>query len=91
VTLSNQTGVVFASDNLVGDAVNSAPWDGSFPSPGTIFLVSEIGGMGVSNITFDFFVTTQPQADVPEPGSVLLCGVGLLAVVAVRRYRRTRV
>jgi hypothetical protein len=28
---------------------------------------------------------------VPEPGSVLLCGVGLLAVVAVRRYRRTRV
>jgi hypothetical protein len=46
--------------------------------------------MGVSNITFDFFVTTQPQADVPEPGSVLLCGVGLLAVIAVRRYRRTR-
>jgi hypothetical protein len=91
VTLSNQTGVVFASDNLVGDAVNSAPWDGSFPSPGTIFLVSEVGGMGVSNITFDFFVTTQPQGDVPEPGSVLLCGVGLLAVVAVRRYRRTRV
>jgi hypothetical protein len=90
VTLRNQAGVVFASDNLVGDAVNNSPWDGSFPSPGTIFLVSEIGGMGVSNITFDFFVTTQTPGEVPEPGSVLLCGVGLLAVVAVRRYRRTK-
>lgn len=90
VTLSNQAGVVFASDNLAGDAVNNSPWDGSFPSPGTIFLVSEIGGMGVSNISFDFFVTTQAQGDVPEPGSVLLCGIGLLAVVAVRRYRRAR-
>jgi hypothetical protein len=92
LTLSNQAGgVVFASDNLAGDAVNNSPWDGSFPSPGTIFLVSEVGGMGVSNITFDFFVTTQPQGDVPEPGSVLLCGIGLLTVVAVRRYRHTRV
>jgi hypothetical protein len=86
ITLRDLAGnVVFASENLVGDAVNNAPWDGSFPSTNTLDLIPGIGGQGVANITVDFFVN-----DVPEPGSVLLCGIGLLAVVAVRRQRRFR-
>jgi hypothetical protein len=75
--------VLFASDNVADFAVNNPPWDGSFPSPDTIFLIGGIGGQGASNITFDFYVN-----EVPEPGSVLLCGLGLLAIVTVCRQRR---
>jgi hypothetical protein len=88
ITLRDLLGtVVFTSDNLVDFAVNNAPWDGSFPSPTTTILIDEIGGQGVSSVTFDFFVS-ESSGEVPEPGSVLLCGIGLLAVVAVRRHRR---
>lgn len=86
VTLRNLLGaVVFMSDNLVDIAVQSQPWDGSLPTPATTFLISEIGGQGVSSITFDFYVGRQAQGDVPEPGSMLLCGAGLLAACAMRR------
>jgi len=82
--------VIFASDNLAGLAVQSQPWDGSLPTPATSLFVSEIGGQDVANITFDFYVTHVIQNTVPEPGSMLLCGVGLLAALAMRRRRQSR-
>jgi len=91
VTLRDLAGnVLFASDNLAGLAEQNQPWDGSLPTPSTTFFISEIGGQGVSNISFDFYVSNVPQNDVPEPASVLLCGAGLLAVVVARRRRSAK-
>jgi len=88
VTLRDLAGAaLFGSDNIAGLADTNSPWDGSLPTQSTIFNISEIGGRGVAGITFDFYVTDNVQTDVPEPGSVLLCGVGLLAAFGVRRYR----
>jgi len=92
VTLRDLAGnIVFASDNLADLAEQRQPWDGSLPTPSTTFFIGEIGGLGVSNITFDFFVNREIQNDVPEPASVLLCGAGLLAAFAARRRRQTRI
>lgn len=82
--------VVFASDNLAELAVQNQPWDGSLPTPSTSLFVSEIGGQNVATISFDFYVTHVIQHSVPEPGSILLCGAGLLAVLAMRRRRQSR-
>ncbi|TQK05265.1 PEP-CTERM sorting domain-containing protein [Herbaspirillum sp. SJZ107] len=82
--------VIFASDNLAGLAVQSQPWDGSLPTPATSLFVSEIGGQDVASITFDFYVTHVMQNSVPEPGSILLCCAGLLAALAMRRRRQSR-
>jgi hypothetical protein len=82
--------VIFASDNLAGLAVQNQPWDGSLPTPSTSLFVSEIGGQDVASISFDFYVTHVIQQSVPEPGSILLCGVGLLAVLGMRRRRQSR-
>lgn len=82
--------VIFASDNLAGLAVQNQPWDGSLPTPSTSLFVSEIGGQDVASISFDFYVTHVIQQSVPEPGSILLCGVGLLAALGMRRRRQSR-
>ena len=42
----------------------------------------------MANVTFDFFVNSSTSNDVPEPGSVLLCGAGLLAALAALAVRR---
>jgi len=88
VTLRDLFGnIVFESPNILYIAENNFPWDGSFPSMEHTFQISEIGGQDIASISFDFFVREGVPADVPEPGSVLLCGIGLLAAFGARRYR----
>lgn len=83
-------GVLAASDNLIDLAAQPSPWDGTFPTSGFAFSVDQIGGMGIGGITFDFIVTYSPAAvPVPEPGGVLLCGLGLLVLVGVRRHPKS--
>jgi len=93
VTLRDLVGkVLFVSDNLIDSdpTIQTQPWDGSLPTPATSLFISEIGGQGLSNITFDFYVRREVHSDVPEPGSMLLCGAGLLAACIVRRRRQSR-
>lgn len=91
VTLRDLVGnIVFASDNLAELAQTNSPWDGSLPTQSTLFGVGPIGGMNVVSITFDFYVSEIVSNDIPEPGSVLLCGLGLLAIVAIRHRRRSQ-
>lgn len=75
------------SGNLIDTVEQSNPWDGYFPASGFANGIDGIGGMGITGITFDFLVREEVAA-VPEPGSVLLAGLGIMAMVAVRRRRR---
>lgn len=87
ITIRDLAGnVLVASDNLVDFAVINRPWDGAFPSTATTVRIDEIGGLGASSITFDFYVNEDLNF-VPEPGSIVLCGIGLLAAAAARRKR----
>lgn len=87
VTVRDLNGAVLvASDNLADFAQVNQPWDGSFPTTDTVFRIFPIGGLGASNITFDFYVS-EFTGEVPEPASLLLCGIGLLAAAATRRKR----
>lgn len=90
VTLRDILGnTLFVLDDISFLSANPVPWDGTFPAPNGAFGVDSVGGMGVTSVTFDFFVTQIPaDVSVPEPGSVLLCGLGLLAIVLLRRRRR---
>jgi hypothetical protein len=91
VTLRDLFGnIVFESPNIAGIAENNFPWDGSFPSIEHTFRISEVGGQDIASISFDFFVHEDVPSDVPEPGSVLLCGIGLMAGFGARRYRRSK-
>jgi hypothetical protein len=79
--------VLRVSDNMAGDVPQNNAWDGFFPAPLNAFGIDGVGGLGVSMITFDFLVT-EIQNEVPEPGSIVLAGIGLLGVFAVRRRNR---
>lgn len=79
--------VLRVSENLAGQVPQNNPWDGFFPAPANAFDIGDVGGLGVSMITFDFLVTDMPN-EVPEPGGVVLAGIGLLGVFASRRKNR---
>lgn len=74
------------SDNLASQVNQQAPWDGFFPDDINLFGIGGVGGQGVTTVSFQFLVTAV-QADLPEPGTVMLSLIGLLAVAAGRRCR----
>ena len=78
--------VLVDSGNLAGDVYQNNPWDGYFPATNDAFGTEGVGGLGVLGINFDFFVSTE-SAEVPEPAGALLMGLGLMAMLTMRRRR----
>lgn len=78
--------LVDTTDNLVSQATQPDPWDGLFPEAFDLIGVGGVGNQNVQVVAFEFLVTTQ-AAEVPEPGIMMLGGVGLLAFVGARRRK----
>jgi len=64
------------------------PWSGLLPAVGSTLLLGDDGldASQVTRISVDFLVG-QASTAVPEPGSILLCAIGLLATMAALRRR----
>jgi hypothetical protein len=80
--------ILLTSDNLVGQVPQGNPWTGFLPDPTNALGIVDVGGLGVSRVTFDFTVT-DIGSEVPEPGSLLLGGIAIVGVIAARRRRST--
>lgn len=72
------------TDNLASVVNQNRPWDGLFPSVDTAFETALIGGRGVTGMNFDFYVI-DGVTDIPEPASLLLSALGVMAMRATRR------
>lgn len=90
IRLFNAAGLLlFESLNLANTANMGNPWDGFFPAPDSVIGIDGAGGVGVSRVEFDFQLSAIAVA-VPEPGGLVLIGVALMALSAVRRRREDR-
>jgi hypothetical protein len=65
----------------------SFPWHGAFPSTGNTLAI-DVGGIGVAGFEFEFLVTDRDAQSIPEPGSLMLGAIALLALVSARSGRR---
>ena len=74
------------SGNRLEDVEQADPWNGIFPGIGYATGTDSIGGIGVTGLTFDFLVSEEVAA-VPEPASIFLAGLGIMAMTTVRRRR----
>lgn len=90
ISLFDSTGTVLAVlDNLQNEVAQNRPWDGLFPAVNNAFFIEGFDATRVASVNVNFLVSDyNPSGEVPEPGSVLLCGIGLLAGIAATRRRR---
>lgn len=90
LTLIDINGVEFdVTEGLEGAVGQPTPWNGLFLGVDDNLGIGGVDATRVARIRVDFIVQGE-VAEVPEPGSVLLCGVGLLAGMgALRRRRRS--
>jgi hypothetical protein len=79
--------ILLVTDNLAALVPQNNPWTGSFPAPLDTFIVDDVGGIGVSRISFDFMVT-EITGEVPEPSGLLLAGIALAAAGYARKRQR---
>lgn len=88
LTLADAEGsTVLVSDNLASEVPDRSPWSGLFPAPSSAVGLENIGGRGVRNISFDFFVS-EMSTNIPEPSTALLALIGLTGAFATRRRQR---
>lgn len=89
VTLRNIANeLIFESNNIASLVAQGSPWDGTFLALQESLGIDEIGGLGVTSIEFNFYVTQLDASAIPEPGSVLLFGLALLALSVFQRRRQ---
>lgn len=88
LTLTDGEGsTVLVSDNLASEVPDRSPWSGVFPAPASAVGLENIGGRGVRNVSFDFFVI-EMSTNIPEPSTALLGLIGLTGAFATRRRQR---
>lgn len=81
---------VFSSINLADDfrMYFTGAWSGQFASAGVVFGAGNVGGINVNSFELDFLVSEITANPVPEPGTLALSMMALLAMAAAARRRR---
>lgn len=93
VVLRDATVILFDIDNqilatfddLQDNVAQTDPWNGLFPNVNDALGFGDIDASRIAGISVEFIVGERVNA-VPEPGSILLCAIGLAAAgIAMRR------